>query len=60
MNVCVLRNDFVNVSRASPVLQAEEVIEVVAHKGSDLLEVMCPDASCQQRLVGVSESGVHQ
>lgn len=44
----------------SPVLQAEEVVEVVAHKRRDLLQVVGSNPGGQQRLVGVSEGGVHQ
>lgn len=55
-----MTEESVNASRASPVLQAEEIIEVVAHEWSNLLEVMCPDTGGQQGLVGISEGSVHQ
>lgn len=44
----------------SPVLQAEEVVEVVADERRDLLQVVGSDPGRQERLVGVSEGGVHQ
>lgn len=44
----------------SPVLQAEEVVEAVADKGRDLLQVVSPDSGRQERLVGVPEGGVHE
>lgn len=44
----------------SPVLQAEEVVEVVADERRDLLQVVGSNPGCQERLVGISEGGVHQ
>lgn len=44
----------------SPVLQAEEVVEVVADERRDLLQVVGSNPGCEERLVGVSEGGVHQ
>lgn len=44
----------------SPVLQAEEVVEVVADERRDLLQVVGSNPGRQERLVGVSEGGVHQ
>lgn len=44
----------------SPVLQAEEVVEVVADEGRYLLQVVGADAGGEERLVGVPEGGVHE
>lgn len=44
----------------SPVLQAEEVVEVVADERRDLLQVVGSNPGGQERLVGISEGGVHQ
>lgn len=44
----------------SPVLQAEEVVEVVADEGRYLLQVVGADTGREERLVGVPEGGVHE
>lgn len=44
----------------SPVLDAEEVAEVVSHEGRNLLQVVGADAGGQQGLVGIPVGGVHQ
>lgn len=44
----------------SPVLHAEEVVKVVGYKGGDLFEVVGADTGGQERLVGISEGGVHE
>lgn len=44
----------------SPVLQAEEVVEVMADERRYLLQVVRPDSGGQERLVGVPEGGVHE
>lgn len=49
-----------DVSLTSPVLQAEEVVEVVGYIGGDFFQVVCPYAGGQQRLVSISECRVHQ
>ncbi len=43
-----------------PVLQTEQVVEVVADEWRDLLQVVGTNPGCQERLVGVPEGGVHQ
>lgn len=44
----------------SPVLQAEQVVKVVADERRDLLQVVSPDAGRKERLVGIPEGGVHE
>lgn len=44
----------------SPVLQAEEVVEVVADERRYFLQVVSPDTGREERLVGVPEGGVHE
>jgi len=43
----------------SPVLQAVQVAEVVADERRDLLQVVGPNPSRQERLVGIPEGGIH-
>lgn len=43
----------------SPVLQAVQVVEVMADKRRDLLQVVGANPGRQERLVGIPEGGIH-